>query len=198
VQFWAARALVRSDERALPALDLLIQAFGADIPVRDSAAWAVTNLGRPAIPAVLGLLKSGPMPHRAFAAAIIGRIGACSLGMPQPEAAMLVPPLVDALNDSEPSVRLNAVSSLRDLESRFVAPILAKLLENHDDQYREQTALALAHLSPSFHPVPTVKDALTGALNDTNGRVRSSAAMALRRCGRDPENGGKALPRSRG
>src|SRR5690349_16509807 len=80
VRFGAARALVRQRTNALPALEALIAAFDdPSTPVRDSAGWAVSNLGAVVAPRLVQLLTAPTVGARAMAAGILGNIAAIPL-----------------------------------------------------------------------------------------------------------------------
>jgi HEAT repeat protein len=196
VRFGAARALVRQRERALPALDALIAAFDDKFtPVRDSAGWAVTNIGSPAGPKLVELLTAPTVAARAIAVAVLGNIATIpesfQLALPAPAAASLLPPLVAAIADPESWVSFNAISAVGKITRRFVVPRLVEWLSSPDEHTREQAALELLWLAPHIdNAVP----ALQAALSDPSELVRGHAAEALNRRGQGPGRAGHAGP----
>jgi HEAT repeat protein len=97
VRFGAARALVRQKSNALPALGALVAAFDdPSLPVRDSAGWAVSNIGAASVPTLVELLAAPTVAARATAAAVLGNIAAIpprfKEALSAEAAAALLPP----------------------------------------------------------------------------------------------------------
>jgi HEAT repeat protein len=187
VRFGAASALVRQGPAAVAALDPLLLRFEDDnTPTRDRAAWAVSNIGAPAIPALLCLLDSPSIRTRALATLCVGNIIAIPRdrpnALPDDDARGLAATLLRVIAQTEPWVRLCALDAFRQLRKRFVLPALIELLESPTDHVREQASLQLSWASPDL--TEPAAAALERHLNDPNSSVRTFAAEGLRRMGR--------------
>ena len=188
VRFGAARALVRQKSNALPALGALVAAFDDQSwPVRDSAGWAISNIGAAAVPTLVELLGAPTVAARATAAAVLGNIAAIpprfKEALSAEAAAALLPPLMAAVSDPEPWVSFNAITSVRDITVRRFVPRLVERLGAPDERTRERAALELLWLAPH---IDDAVPALTTALSDPCDLVRGFATQALKRCGRSP------------
>jgi len=88
--------------------------------------------------------------------------------------------IVNALEDSSPSMRIGSVRKLAMLHERLTAEhieALARRLEDESNNVRRETVTALAKLHNLLEPVHI--DALAKRLGDTDGDVRQAAAEAL-------------------
>jgi len=89
-----------------------------------------------------------------------------------------IPFVTEALNDSDPIVRLAAVESLRKLQGEGLVEALEGKCNDADSNVRAESARALGNLGDR-KAVPKLVD----LLRDSNGFVRSAAAEALGQLG---------------
>ncbi|HYG78710.1 MAG TPA: hypothetical protein VEK08_27160 [Planctomycetota bacterium] len=105
VRFWAARTCVASGlalEGAIPALiDSLID---NEIPVMDSAVWALRQMGKPGLKALISTMKVGENGLRRRAALAISRY--------IDDVEIKIPPLVELLDHDDKLVRITAALAI--------------------------------------------------------------------------------------
>ncbi|CAE7804942.1 mpeV [Symbiodinium sp. CCMP2456] len=218
VQIQAAKALgsIRREatEEVLP--ELVKALHDSDDAVRGRAAEALGFLGKEASGAVPELLKAMRNSTWALSKAshALGSIG-------KEAKEVVLPQLLDALDDSDTSVRKGAVSALGDMgeEAKEGAPKLMKALHDSDGTVRIYAAGALEKLGTEalgklaknvHHYEPWVREhalrALTSigkeakeavpelvdALDDPHFEVRASAAQLLGSMGKEAV---EAVPR---
>jgi|GEM_PF-3082470 len=92
----------------------------------------------------------------------------------------IIPALIEALRDTESSVRLRAVQALclAGEHAQAAVPALIETLKDPESYVREWTAFALEAVGPS---AATAVPALTEALLDDDAGVRDAASQALDR-----------------
>ena len=168
--------------------------------VRRAAAWALGQIGMPAVPALLEALKDNNWWVRQAAAWALGE-----MGDPQSVPALLealkdeggvvrqaaaealgeigvpaVPALMDALKDKYENVRRAAAEALGEIGVPAV-PALLEALKAEDGRVCQAAALALGKIGD-----PQAVPALIQALKERYGDVRRAAALALGKIG-DPQ-----------
>ncbi|MBM3473177.1 MAG: HEAT repeat domain-containing protein [Armatimonadetes bacterium] len=160
------KSLAAMGRRAVPVL--IEYLADKDHFVGVTAQAALTDIGRPAVPGLLGGLRHWNREVRRGCAGALGHIG-------DPRA---VPRLLDCLNDSSPWVRDEAVSALAQMagQSRPVLTTLVERLGDHDPDVRRGAAEALGWADEaSAEVVPP----LLKALGDADSTVRAAAAESL-------------------
>ena len=196
-----AKALARlGDADAIP---VLIQALlnDPDPITQSSASGALARMGAPAIPELLNVIASPSYPDaqkgqaawalsclgsetadQLYAAAhaeipdvrcaVIGAIAAIAKHQRPPFAGIQI--LLDALQDSEASVRLEASSGLGKLVYYNATPQLIPLLQDDNPEVRKTTALALGSLKD-----PTSLKPLQALEMDASDVVRPVVRWAI-------------------
>ena len=99
-----------------------------------------------------------------------------------PHAAAAVPGLIDALQDKDEDLRLNAAIALGKIGKPAVEP-LSKLLGSQDDDTRFYAVWALGWIGPE---AGSTSPAIVRLLADKNDGVRRKAAYTLGRINADP------------
>lgn len=146
-QSWRVRRLASDRLAALPPDAAVVKALVAmlanrdDTGARNAAAAVLTQIGRPALHAVVALLDDDDPDRRKFAADILG-------GMEREEA---VRPLVVSLGDGDPNVRTAVAEALGQLGGSEARAALESLLSSNDVLLR---VCALEGLSRLRAPVP--------------------------------------------
>jgi HEAT repeat protein len=87
---------------------------------------------------------------------------------------------VIALNDKKPTVQIEAIKSIGEMEMETMAFYLADFANNSVTKFRFETVVALGRLKN-----PIGVDVLIGALTDSSSDVRKSAEESLRQIGTD-------------
>jgi HEAT repeat protein len=139
------------------------------------AAYELKDILAPdtTLDAQIGQLKSYWTGRRREAAAALGQFPG--------EAEKVVPPLVDALHDSDAEVRQNALESLRTYgeKANRAGPVLREMLKNDPDQRIRQTSAALLGTINDRGAVPILSE----ALDDRDPGVRLEATRSLGQLG---------------
>jgi RNA polymerase sigma factor (sigma-70 family) len=162
----ALAAIGAEDKRVLP---LLVEAL-KDKHVDNSAAIALGDIGKQAVPALLQLLKGQDNDLRKWACTALYTIG--------PDAKEAIPELIKCLDEQDQNLRNSAAQALGRMapESKAAIPSLIKLLANEDlDQIHGRSVPVLALSQFGKEAVP----ALTVALKDPDDKTRGGAAGAL-------------------
>ena len=143
-------------------------------PSELASAHAVTAVGAPALPALLGVLHDSRWSVRAAAADTLGNFG--------PLAKDAVPALIEALSDENIWVRRNAGEALGTIgaSARDAVPTLIKVLYDTNELVRLNAVFAIAKIG---HSADGLIRALVEVLSDESRYVRFYAAVALRRIG---------------
>jgi HEAT repeat protein len=139
---------------------------------KRTAALLLGRCGKPAVPALVGLLGNKDEYVRWYAAYALGRIG--------PEAREAVPALARALGDNNKDVRRCAAEALGRIgpEAREVVPALVGLLGDENKYVRGHAAEALGWIGlEAREAIP----ALGKLLNDECEFARKAAADALKK-----------------
>jgi HEAT repeat protein len=172
---YAAEALGQLGPAAAVVMPALIDTLGdANSRVRQSAAWALEEIGPTAVSALITALGGGDMWVRRSAAAVLGRIGSVT--------EEVVPALITALGDGDTWVRRSAVEALGRIGPATVEvmPALIAALGDGDTWVRRSAVEALRNIEPAAtEAVP----ALITALGDADKVIRVNAAAALGRIG---------------
>ncbi|MBV9537721.1 MAG: HEAT repeat domain-containing protein [Acidisphaera sp.] len=183
----AAYAMAEAGDAALPHLAAALGADGGEDPDgnRSShdgtqpdpgrparcAAYALAEVGLPAVPVLLDVLQSGGTHARKLAAFALGEIA----GTDEDVAAALC----RSTADTAAPVRINAVEALG-LKGATPATVaaLSNAIKDPDPQVRFSAALSLAQIGPAAElAVPALQD----ALGDDNRYVPGYAVEALER-----------------
>jgi vesicle coat complex subunit len=109
--------------------------------------------------------RSGDAPQSAYSDGLGGRT----------QTSRVHGPLVEALDDPDGMVRLNAMVALRDHLAPELLPVIERLLKDPDDYIRAYAVDYYAQLKP-----PDAGTRLVEALDDPDGMVRLNAMVALR------------------
>ncbi len=149
----------------------LIKAL-ADVNNRQGASIALTNLGRPAVPALRDALASTNSDVRVWAAYTLGEIG--------PDAATAVDELAQALSSSDMALSAAAASALGKTRAPKAVQSLAQALESKDTAVRRNAIIALGQIgAPAFPATAKLLEALP------DRRMTLPARVALVQIGSD-------------
>ena len=143
-------------------------------PSQLDAVFALSAVGRPAVPHMVELLNESDWWLRAAAADVLGDLGTT--------ASDPVSHLTRALDDEAEWVRRNAVEALGNIGPAAAesAPALSRRLRDSESWIRHNAALALAKIGPAAaEAVP----ALRKNIDDEDCYARANAAVALKRIG---------------
>ena len=153
-----------------PAVAVLIKALARQDPtVRQKAAYALGQIGKPARAA---------FPHLLKAYSIRGVSDALNqIGGPTKDE---IPLLIRALENENQSIRRYAASSLLQLAEPTLAPTFIKALEHKDSYVRHSAAEALGKIG---QPARAAFPHLLKALGDQSPYVRGHASSALSQIG---------------
>lgn len=162
VRLEAARALGRlRDPGSVPAL---VAAMGDEqVAVRWAAAKALSQIGPPAVPALIETLRGSGgrlLPYSLWA---LGEIG-------NPEA---ISALSQAVRSPLWEERWSAVASLSDVGGGQVCAVLVEALGDRDERVRKAAGEALQKIGE-----PSLRS-LRGAVHHPDGQVRDAAAAIL-------------------
>jgi WD40 repeat protein/HEAT repeat protein len=142
VRYTAVESLKNFRKDALDALPALIKALAdPELKVRTSASLAINAIGAEAVPAVIPLQKEANPETRRFALSALH-------GLQTPEVLAAA---VQALKDSDPKVRVTAVSVLMGfgVSSPEVLPALASSAKNDSDpEVRHVCEIGLRTIAP--------------------------------------------------
>ncbi len=139
--------------------------------IARNAAYGLTEIGLPAVPACLALLQSGDARARKLAAFALGEISGTDDHVARS--------LVAATRDPEVTVRVNAAEALgRKPGSADGIAALSKLMGDPAPDVRFSAAFALAQLGPAARSAVPV---LQASFNDENRYVLGYALEALER-----------------
>ncbi len=181
----AGYALAARGEEAMPVLlDALYSEAAARLeanlatehtnPSQLDAVFALSAVGRPAVPYMVELLDENDWWLRAAAADVLGDLGTT--------ASKTVPQLTCALDDEAEWVRRNAVEALGNIgpAAAEAVPALSRRLQDSESWIRHNAALSLAKIGPAaVEAVP----ALCKNIDDEDRYARANAAVALERIG---------------
>ena len=143
-------------------------------PSQLDAVFALSAVGRPAVPHMVELLDEKDWWLRAAAADVLGDLGTT--------ASDTVPHLTRVLDDEAEWVRRNAVEALGNIgpAAAEAVPALSRRLQDSESWIRHNAALALAKIGPTAtEAVP----ALRKNIDDEDRYARANAAVALERIG---------------
>ncbi len=143
-------------------------------PSQLDAVFALSAVGRPAVPHMVELLEENDWWLRAAAADVLGDLGTT--------ASDAVPHLTYALDDEAEWVRRNAVEALGNIgpAAEAAVPALSHRLQDSENWIRHNAALSLAKIGPAAaEAVP----ALRKNIDDEDRYARANAAVALERIG---------------
>ncbi len=143
-------------------------------PSQLDAVFALSAVGRAAVPHMVELLDENDWWLRAAAADVLGDLGTI--------AADTVPHLTRALDDEAEWVRRNAIEALGNIGPTAVAavPALSRRLQDSESWIRHNAALSLAKIGPAAaEAVPDLRK----NIDDEDSYARANAAVALERIG---------------
>ena len=178
VRVYAAEALWSIDpkqvDRVLPVLRAGLGKRGGFFQTTSEAADALSRIGKPAVPLLVDVLKTGATDARCDAAQALGKIGQ--------DAADAVPALTEALRD-----RSLAIGPVLD-GLGGVGPAAAGATDELIAIYKEGDSWKMDHIITVFEKTgPGAKAAaplLIEALKDKKDEVRRDAARAWARWAR--------------
>lgn len=171
VRLWAAAALEALGNKSLPAADLLVKLLDDRDPgVRLAAARALGKIGSEVVPRLSGLISS----TKATSSARVG--AATALGNVAGAGEEAVKPLIEALHDRDPRVRMAATNGLSAMGAPAV-PVLATALEDDRETAYAAAGVALSRMGEVALP------ALIKALDHPKVTVRYTACLALGKMG---------------
>ncbi|MFN4180209.1 MAG: HEAT repeat domain-containing protein [Armatimonadota bacterium] len=128
--------------------------------VQAHAEWALENIGKEAIPAIMEGAKSPATRLRSFR--LLGRL----------KAEQSVPLLIDGLNDRKPEIRAIAAWALGEIGDQRAIPALQRALDDKETEVRREAVVALGKLGAG--------DVLRAHLTtEKNPIVRTAAQLAL-------------------
>jgi HEAT repeat protein len=153
-------------DRAVPALIAAL----LNETTRDEAAEVLVRIGKPAVPALIAVLKGRDVGSRFCAAAALVRIG-------QPALAMLITALGESGSVASVVINIGEAETLIDI-GRPAVPALIAALKDGDPMVRWQAAKALDEIGDS-----SATPALIAVLNDPQWKVREQSAKALGKIG---------------
>ena len=112
---------------------------------RRTAFRHLSEIGEPAIPALLDLAREHDGPVRSGALDVLAKMG--------PRAASAVPELIEMLNDGPTGLRLRVAWVLGAIgpPAESAVPSLTPLLQHPDQKLRQAAAKALAQIGGSGH-----------------------------------------------
>lgn len=152
------------EEIGEPAVNFLIAALHSDDgSVMNSAQEALSHIGKPAVGSLVAALKDDNKDVRWQVASILGKIG--------DERAIV--PLLNALQDTDYLVRMEATGALRNIGQPAIKPLIATL-RDADKNWREDVVRALAWIKDE-----RILESLIACLQDTNSGVRQTAIYGL-------------------
>lgn len=170
----AALSLGRMGQSPELAVPVLVGMLNRDDDSRDFARDALINFGpaaRPAVPALIDMLKGKDPPLPNYAAQVLGAIG--------PDAQSAEPALIGVMRGTDDQDRIEAADALGKIgrDQAEAVAVTTRMLNAEEDWFvRERAAYVLGDLGPTAEPsVP----ALTQALNDEDEDVRRAAAEAI-------------------
>jgi HEAT repeat protein len=170
-------------------IPVLIDALdGANLPTRRGITTALHKMGPTVLYDVIdALVHESPEVRREAATFLAGTASQ----QQEHWITNIVPVLIDALNDSESSVRVRTAQALCLLAERaqLAVPALIEALKDEESYVRQWTAAALGSIGPSAEAaIP----ALTESLLDDDEFVRDEASKALDAIGREQNAQGKS------
>jgi HEAT repeat protein len=157
----AAKALGKIGGRQ--AVNSLFEALkdSRDAPVRWEAAYALAEIGEPAVEPLIEALRHGGARRRAARAL-------AKIGKPAVE------PLAKALSDKDRFARRKAAQALGEIGDRRAVEPLIRALNDSDEIARRWAARALGEIGDRRAVEPLIE-----ALSDSDGGVRRWAVLAL-------------------
>jgi HEAT repeat protein len=169
----ATLALTWIGKPALPALKAALSSKSAMQQVYGARALSIIDpsLAAEAIPVLMELLRHELPGVKKIAAAAIAPLGET--------ASSAVPGLVAMLDDKDAETRGYAIKALAQIgrSSESALPRLIKLLKEDSDKINRFTCTGALGLLGKGNPGAI--EALVGAFNDKDGKVRFAAAKAL-------------------
>jgi HEAT repeat protein len=158
----------RAKEKPADPAQLVGDLRGTDAEKSGRARLLLITIGEPAVPAVIGLLRSGTPVERTLAANTLWGMGARAQGA--------VPDLAEALADPDPALRAAVAMALENMGPAAAAavPALAKALGDREPGVRQASVKALGAIGPAARDaLPTLTLALRrGAWPEAEEAVR--------------------------
>jgi HEAT repeat protein len=139
------------------------------------AAFALSRIGEPAIPALIAALSSNDNSLRQGAAKALAGMG--------PEAKSAIPALIANLGHSERDVRREVIDAFARIGEPSVNPLL-EALNSTEPLVRESALLALAQLGPAAHAA--AGRVIELAATEKDSVVRAALLASLAKIGVEP------------
>jgi len=161
----AARSLgLLQDPRAIEPLRLQMM-NDSDLFARNSAGWALRDMGSISVPALCGVVKIGNNEARSLAATMLYGVGGAGTAA-----------LISLTRDPDAEIRITAARGLELAQDERAVEPLISLLNDKDSRVRAAAARSL-----QSHPDPRAAEPLVSCLSDKDPAVRKSAAGAFAR-----------------
>lgn len=156
--------------------DLYIQQLKtANEQQRSGLIESLANLGKPAVPELIGTLQNQDSVVRNAAAIALGKIGK--------DATAAVPALKNALDDKDFQVRSSAMQALGFIDKKAIVPFLIGELSSEKEWERYSATHALRTFGKEA--VAAVPALIKTIKEDKDSWVRTSATTALGSIGKD-------------
>jgi HEAT repeat protein len=174
----AVLALGEAGREAVPALPELTAVLkDSQVLVRRAAAQTLAGLGTdaaPAVPALALALRDADPAVRQLAGKALSEVG-----------ELAIPPLLEALKESDWNARAAAVMALDGLSSRGPKVVQALAQAAAKDAHQTVRRLSLVALANMADEATDAIPHLAGLLRDKDTNLRATAAIALVKIGKD-------------
>src|SRR5687768_6826209 len=139
---------------------------------RRTAFGHLSEIGEPAIPALIDLVRDHDGPVRSGALDVLGKMG--------PRAASAVPELIEMLNDGPTGLRLRVARALGTMgpTAEPAVPSLTPLLRHPDPKLRYAAAQALGQIGGSGH-VALEETRTTGDVRQRAASIQGMGGRSL-------------------
>lgn len=186
-QIWGAtEGLARLGEQAAPAVPLILRILEAEDTepeLRERLGVALSQVGVPAIPALIDALNHANPEVRLGAIDALSRLG--------PAASEAVPGLIELMHrETSPGVQRFIAEALADIGDAGIIAVAEALSRAHDPEAAARLAQAIGVIGAKSKPgLPALRQALSAE----DPVVRREALWAIRRVGLPAENPAELL-----